>query len=264
MNKLTLCLWASLSAATALPAWADGEAAPAEAPPAEAPPAESAPAEAPPEAAPAEAAPAETPPAEAAASTEGTTETIPVQETPPTETAEKAAEEPAAEEAPKKLFPAPYAQISRLRAIARIDASNGAISRTTTAVGRLDVAHLGLKFNDNIGVEAQYAFRGETDVAGADDPKFRAVYFVASSVAFDLFELQFPIGYAENGDGDDSIKGMSYGATVALPLRLYAPTLPNIRVMASGNFLGRDSSTVAGTNINTRITGFYVGLRLDL
>lgn len=107
----------------------------------------------------------------------------------------------------------------------------------------------------------------ETDV-------YYGLFVVPHVVVFDMFELSFPVGYARteytkafpadttddgNADSvrtiDSSHNSVSFGGNIMLPLRLFMPEAPDIRLSFGGQVYHQSS--------DLRTYGYNAGLRWD-
>lgn len=109
--------------------------------------------------------------------------------------------------------------------------------------------------------EAQVGM-GISDDEGAEDIEtdiFYGLFVVPHAVVFELFELSFPVGYARTEltkDGaTESFDSVSFGGNIMLPLRLFMPDAPDIRISGGGQVYHQSSEL--------RVFGYNVGLRWD-
>ncbi|MHA7834757.1 MAG: hypothetical protein ACX94A_09795 [Algiphilus sp.] len=109
--------------------------------------------------------------------------------------------------------------------------------------------------------EAQVGM-GISDDESAEDIEtdiFYGLFVVPHAVVFELFELSFPVGYARTEltkDGaTESFDSVSFGGNIMLPLRLFMPDAPDIRISGGGQVYHQSSEL--------RVFGYNVGLRWD-
>lgn len=112
-----------------------------------------------------------------------------------------------------------------------------------------------LTFEAHVGA----GLRDDEDPGDIETDLYYGAFVVPHAVVFDMFELSFPVGYArmeyiKNGESTD-FDSVSFGGNVMLPLRLFMPNAPDIRLSFGGQVYHQSSEL--------RTYGYNAGLRWD-
>lgn len=257
---------AGAPAADTATAPADASAAPAADTPADAsaaaPPADAAPAS---DAAPADAtaaAPAESAPADSGSTdASATTETAAASDSGASAPSEGASE---SEHKPWKLYAGyDYAHVNLQ--ITQPDAPNPSAMQTKFGgdffTGEFHQVRAGVRIFDVIGLEAHYGVKASKD----DKPEKIGVknvgglYFVPTGTILETVEFAALIGYSymqvERPGVEATLRGVSYGVNLELPIRLFSESLPDFRLGGGAMVYQRNSES--------RTYGAHFGLRYD-
>lgn len=112
-----------------------------------------------------------------------------------------------------------------------------------------------LTFEAHVGM----GIRDDEDPGDIETDLYYGLFVVPHAIVFDMFELSFPIGYARieynSGDDSESFDSVSFGGNVMLPLRLFMPNAPDIRLSVGGQVYHQSSEL--------RTYGYNAGLRWD-
>ena len=221
------------------------------------------PADAPADAAPAEAATTESAPAEAAS-----TDAAPA-ESAETTSAESSSEQTApadtqSERKPFKFYVGyDYTHMNML-----ISSNNPpAKSSLETRFGgdffttNFHQARAGIRLFDVIGLEAHYGFKSDDDTgAGKIRMKnYGGIYIAPTGTMLETVEVAALIGYSymkvERPGAEETLRGISYGVNMELPIRNLWDALPDLRLGGGGMVYHRDRES--------RTYGAHFGLRYD-
>lgn len=198
--------------------------------------------EAPPEAAPAES--IETTPVEEASAEPEQLDTVPVEE-------EAAAEE----------------EGDALRLYAGVDFASTTLSVSNLpgfATGEYDSGlyrlRAGVEWVEQVMIELQFGFdAGDEGPGEASTKNYYGLFVVPTANLFDVAELAFPVGYAQNKverpNASESLGSLAYGLNAELPLRNFGEGWPDLRI--GGGWM------VYYQKSDARLYGWNAGIRYD-
>lgn len=123
------------------------------------------------------------------------------------------------------------------------------------------LGRVGVRIAEGISIEGIGSFAPDDDKGGRD-AKFTQIYgayLVTTGTVMETVEVSGRVGYAlvraENATADEKFDNVSYGVEMALPLRVFSDSLPNVRLVGGG--------TVYSQERQARIYGWHYGLRYD-